>query len=484
MSFRFGAVGALLLTFALGACASAGNGDPDDSGTTVAPQEEMSEEDLPQWIQDLPEGTPPDDNDHTGEATLFLVQAMQADEDRAQELYRQALEAAEAGIEADPENAQSYYQAGEAHLGLGNLEEAARMFDRAEEIYPRYVIETEAVREEAWIEEFNRAVEISEEEGDREASAEYFERAHTIFQGRPEAMLNLAEIYSAQERYQEAADLYGQAIDIMTGPRAEGMDEEYLETWDEFLGIAYFNRAQLLFRLEDYDEAAEMFEAVLDRDPENLEAVANLAASLVAAGREDEAEDLYNELLDNPDLEPSDYFMIAVGLYQSEAWPEAARAFRESWERVPQNRDAAFNLAQSLYLAEEWQDLVDITDEVLELDRFNETVYRFRAQALVQLENQEAAVQTLEEMEALPFYVSALELHPQEGGASVVGQVTTRQGEPGTSVDLRFYFYDAEGTEVGTADTSVELPQPDEAVQFQADLQSDQPIFAFRYEVL
>jgi tetratricopeptide (TPR) repeat protein len=479
MSFRFGAVGMLFLALTLGACGGAGNGP---AGDQIAPQE-FSDDDLPQWMQDLPEGTPPRDNEHTGQATLFLVQAMQTEGERAEGLYRQALEAALAGIEADPENPQSYYQAGDAYLGLGQIEEGAEMFDRAEEIYPRYVLETELTREQAWVEQFNQGAELSEQ-GDRDAAAEYFARAHRIYQGRPEAMLNLAEIYGNQGRTEEAAELYREAIELMTGPRAEDMDEEFQEMWDEFLEISYFNRAQLLFRMERYGEAADVYERILQEDPENLTALSNLAASLVAAGREGEAQALYDRLLESPDLNASDYFMIAIGLYQGEAWEQSARAFRESLDRVPENRDAAFNLAQTLYLAENWEELVAVTERLLEIDTHNETAYRFRAQGLVQLEDQQTAVEALEQMEALPFYVDQLELHPGEGGVSVVGLVVTNAGDPGSTADLRFHFYDVEGNQVGSEDISVELPQPEEAVQFQLDHMTNEPVFAFRYEVL
>ncbi len=481
MSFRYGAVGALLImALAFAGCASPGNG-PSPEGALA---QDFDEDDLPQWMQDLPEGTEPRDNEHTDEAVLFLVQAMSADEDERAAFYERALEAAEAGIEADPENPQSYYQAGEALLGLGEVERAGEMFDRAEELHPRYIIETDFLREEAWLEAFNTAAELVQE-GDREGARTYFERAHAIHQGRPEAMLNLAEYYQEEGRLDEAADLYQQSIEVITGPRTEGMDEEILEQWEEYREIALFNRAQILFESERYAEAAEIYEQILAEDPESLMAVSNLAVSLVAAGEEEQARAIYDDLMNRPGLDARDMFSIGVGLYQAEDFEQSARAFGEAWEAVPNHRDAAFNHLQALFIAEQTDEFLDVAERVIEVDPNNLQAYQMLAQTLVQQDREPDAVEVIERMEALPFFVTGLELHPVDGGVALVGQVVNNQdGMEGSTARLRVSFYNTEGDEVGTAETEVELAGYEEPVQFQADLATDSDVFGFRYEVL
>jgi tetratricopeptide (TPR) repeat protein len=478
MSFRSGAVGAIMIfALALAGCASPGNGAPDARPA-------ISDEDLPQWMQDLPEGEPPRDNEYTDQATLFLIQAMGSEgEDRAGFLDL-ALEAAREGIEADPENPQSYYQAGEALLGLDRLEEAAQMFDRAEEIYPRYVIETEFLREEAWLEAFNQGAELSQA-GSVEAAVPHFERAHAIYQHRPEAMLNLAEIYQNQGRTDEAIGLYARSVEVMTSPRAEEMDDEFKANWDTFMEVARFNQAQLLFQQERYAEAAAIYEAILEEEPENLMAISNLAVALVAQGRGDEARAIYDDLLNRPGLTARDFFSIGVGLYQSDDFEQAARAFGETFERVPGHRDAIYNMAQSLYLADDFEALLEATRPLLEVDTHNENAYRFRAQSLVQLDRQDEAIAVLEEMEALPFYVDALELQPANGGVAILGLVINQHQDPGTQVRLRVHVYDEQGSRLGSEDVTVQLGAPEEAVQFQGNVSVEpRSAFGFRYEVL
>lgn len=480
MSFRFLTVGASLFALSLAGCASGGNGDLEGGIS-----EEYDEEDLPEWVEDLPEGDEPEDNEHTDQAFFFLAQAASAEDEgeEAEANYERALEEAEAGIEADPENAQSYFQAGEAHLGLDNLEEAGDMFDRAEEIYPRYVLDTEMLREEAWIELFNEGVELYGEDENDEALP-YFEQAHSIYQGRPEAMLNLAEIYSEQDRVDEAIELFEQSVEVMTSERVEDFDEEVVADWDEFLEVARFNLAQLLFRQERFAEAAEVYQILLEEDPDNLEVLSNLAIALVSSGEEEEAMELYDDLLNRPDLNAQDLYLIGVGLYQVEEWEQASRAFRDAWEQVPEHRDALFNYAQTLYLSEDFEELAGIVDELQEEDPYNENAYRFQAQALVEQDRQEEAVEILEEMEALPFFIDGMEIQPVEGGVALVGVVINRLESEGTPVDLEITFYDVEGENVGTSETTVELGPEEEPVQFQVDMATEEQVFGFSYEVL
>jgi tetratricopeptide (TPR) repeat protein len=480
MNFQRMTAGMLSLAVALtlGACGAAVGNGPEG----IAPQD-WDDEDLPQWVRDLPEGTEPRDDEATQEALLMLLQGHGREGEEAREAYGMALDAAERAIEADPENPQGYYLAGEAHLLMGNLEEAARRFDQAEEIYPRYMLETELLREEAWIEEYNEGIQHLQE-GDLDQALPYFERAHTIYQGRPDAMLQLASIYGQLDRIDDAIDLYGQAIDLIQGPRGVDLDEELEPVWEESLEIAMFNRAQLLFQSERYLEAAEAYEAILEEDPEDLMALSNLAISLAAAGEGERARALYDELLERPDLDARDYFLTGVGLYQVDEFEQAARAFDRTLDAVPGHRDALFNRVQSLFLAEMWEDLVEAGESLLQLDTHNRNAHQFLAQGLVRLGEEHEAVEVMEQMEALPFDVDDLQIQATGTGAILGGHVVNRHMPGGSEVQLRVHFYTVDGSEAGSTDVSVRLGEPEEAVPFQAEVQSDADVFGFRYEVL
>ena len=465
MTVRFSTMAALALALALGGCATAGSA-PSMSTGLDAP------DDLPDWIAELPEGTEPRDNEHTGRATLPLLQGN----------YVDALEAARAGIEADPENPQSYFQAGEALLGMGELEEAAAMLDRAEEIYPRYIMETMGLREQAWIDEYNLAFEAIGNE-DEAAAVYQFERAHAIYQNRPEAMLNLASIYAQSgDQDDRAIDYFTQAIEVIEGPWTDRVDEETAEIWMESLEVAQFNRAQLLLRSERFAEAADAFEVLMERDPDNMDLLSTYAAALVAGGQADRAQALFDEMLQRPDLSAVDYFSIGVGLYQADRFDGAAQAFQAVLDAIPQHRDAALNLAQTLYLAEEWEELERTSVQLSEIDPHNENALRYQAQALVRLDREPDAIQVLERLEALSWSIDDMNLQSAGQDLVVVGQFTNRSADEGTAVNLRFHFFDAEGTAAETVDTSIQLPGADESGVFQVEAPAND-LFGFWYEV-
>jgi tetratricopeptide (TPR) repeat protein len=147
MNIRIGSSG--LFALAIGAFGAGAWGGPSQlAGVQQTPEEAPVASTTPAWILALPEGTPPRDNNQTSTAFIALSQARTTtNEGQRETRYQSALTAALAGIEADPTNPQSYLQAGEAHLGLGDIEAAGQMFARATEIYPRYAFEVEIIRE-------------------------------------------------------------------------------------------------------------------------------------------------------------------------------------------------------------------------------------------------------------------------------------------------------------------------------------------------
>jgi tetratricopeptide (TPR) repeat protein len=478
MNFRVGA--ALVLGFAVlaGGCAS--------SGESRAPESSMlayEGDELPDWVEALPEGTPPRDNDHTTQASLYLLQApgSSSDEQRV-ERYNEALGHARAGIEADPENPQSYLQAGEALLGLDRLEEAMEMFDRAEALYPRYITETIGYREQAWIEEYNVGVEHLQA-GDVEAAILQFERANVAYQNRPEAYLNLGSTYAQVGRYDASADAFGKVIEVVEGPWLDRVDEETRESWLEMAGPARTNRAQLMIRLERYEEAAEMYAELIELDPENLDYLTAYASALVASGQGATASDLFDELLNREGLEAPDYFTIGVGLYQVEEFEGAAEAFRRTYAVVPNHRDAAFNLAQTLYLIEAWDELEPVTAKLIEIDELNELGYRFRANALLQLGQEEQAMEVYTTGEDLPIVMDELALRPSGSDIVLVGQLSNFGAPAGTQLRLVFTFYDDTGVEIGTDDATVRFENEGEAREFQVNVPAG-AFFGYSYRVI
>ncbi len=486
MKFRFGAFVLLGFAFALAGCGAPGAAG-GGAANGLSPQDlmqEMDDEEIPDWVDELPEGREPEDNTYTAQAELALVQAFGAeDEAEANELFEEVLSLARQGMAEYPENAESYYHAGEALFALGRYEEGVEMFDRAEEIYPRFVLETMFTRESAWVEELNDGFD-RQDAGDIEGAIEKFETAHMVYQFRPEAMLNLGAAYSQVGRYDDSIEMFRMSIDVIEGPWGDRTDEETREGWLEQLEVARANYAQLLLMQERYDEAADAFSAILDSDPDNLEALSGYGASLVGAGRMDEAEALFDELLNRPGLNAADYYSIGVGLYQAESLEQAALAFYRSYEIAPGHRDVVYNLAQSYYLSDQFEELLPVAEQLLEVDPLNFNAYSFLGQALLQLDRQDEGLEVLDQRDELEYVIEGLGLQFAGDDIVVAGEMVNRGAAAGTAIQLRFHFYDVDGDDLGSQDLTVDLAAEGEPAVFQLAAPDTPTLFGFRYEVL
>jgi tetratricopeptide (TPR) repeat protein len=455
MNFRNRAVMAFGALLFVSGCASSGGTQSGLESSIFAFAGE--DDDLPQWVQDLPEGIEPRDNDFTARTALFLAQGRLDD----------ALQTAEAGIAADPDNPQSFYQAGDALVAMGRLEEGAARLDRAEALYPRYILETIGIRENAWLEEYNDGIERLNA-GDLDAALAAFSRGNAVYAFRPEGFLNAAAVQAQLGDYAGSATSFGKALEVLRGPWMDRVDPETRQAWEGMLEPAQSNMGRLYLQLGDYDAAVAAFQGLARDYPENMEYQTSLASSLVSAGRGEEASDLMAGLLRRTDLSVTEYFNIGVGMYQTEQYESAAQAFQRVVDVIPGHREAAFNLAQALYLAESWEALAQATEGLVEIDALNPLVYQFRANALLRVGTEAAAMEVYTTGQDLPFVMDELGLQLSGNDLVLVGAVANVAGAPNATVRLRFTFFAADGSEAGTSDVSVSFQNQGEARGFEA----------------
>jgi len=471
-------LGLVLATFALftgtGCSAGGGGGASAPSGPSL-PGGEV-----------LEEGTPPRDNSHTRSADLYLTQAQSTtDEAEAQARFQSALEAAEDGIAADSANPKSYYQAAQALVGLGEYGEAAVMFDKAEEIHPRYILETEPWRERGWVNAYNDAI-VPMNNGDIEAAIELFEQANALYDKRPEALLQLGSLYTRVNRPDDAVAAFRTALEILDETKENQLaDTATAPIWEQHYEVATTGLGQTLTYAERYQEAADFYGQLLEQDPDNVTILGNLANALSQLEMPDSVQALYDKLLSRTDLGERELFNAGVGLYQIENYGQAAEAFRRAAEMNPFNRDARLNLAQTLSIDEQFDALIPAARDLLEVDPRNALGWIFLARALSETEQTEQANEAFTEYQEIGYEVSDLSLSPfPDGGASISGVVKNSSLEPGTPIILRFHFGGFDGQEVGTLDVQVATPEVEMSELFQGDFYSDQPVSGYRYEVI
>lgn len=392
-----------------------------------------------------------------------------------------ALEQALQGIESNPYNPIHFFLAGLAHTRLGDFVAADSMFRRAQAIYPAYELQIEPERERAWAETFNAGLE-RHMNGDLEGTLELWRRAIQIYDLRPEAHRNLGTLLAELGEYEEAigvfragiAGLERQPISRVLSPEEESAREAGLASMTE-------NLIELLLLTERYDEAEEMLLERIRLQPDNVEHRTRLATALSGQGRNEEAAGIYASILESRALGPSDLFKVGVSLFRLQDYARASEAFRQLTEKQPESRDAWFNYANSLFASGDWERLRSAAARLVELDPLSENAALIAARAQLEAGDHQAALRSMERIDASPIHLADLRLRPSAAETRVEGQVVGNAAEPGDRIRLHFTFYDDDGP-IGMETVVVEAPAPGEVRKFEVVFRDRAS--AYRYQVL
>ncbi len=458
MKIRYGLVLTVAAALGLSACAAG----TSSGGSTPAP----STGGIVGGRQ-LQQGQRPRQNDNTRAAQKALDQAAQTQgEAEARALYEQALTAAKAAIAADSTNPLPYLQAGTASIGLAQYVEADGYLDKAEQLRPVYTLETETMREQTWINLYQEAAPLVNS-ADYEGAAVIFEKANVMYDKRPEIMVTLGQIYAQLRKHDEALKNLDAAMAIIgDSARLAEMDSATVASWQEMGADIPFTRASVLADAGRYEEAVASFQAMVDKNPEDIAMRRNLAAILIQTGDTTRAFQVYEELMAQPALSNIDFYAIGVGYYQGGDYERAAKAFKGAAERAVKDRDAIEMWARSLQIDSAYAEVPPAAEKWLELDPNNQNALLILAQAVNQQGDGAKAGELVSRIEALPFVVNDLQLMRRDDGARVTGSVMNKSLAAGTQVTLGFTFYDAAGNTLGTKPVTVTLGQKDMSETF------------------
>ncbi len=467
MRFRSGLAFALGTVFAISGCAAGGVG----GGPSVSPTGRVYEP-----------GIPPRDTEFSRAANNAIARAqLGLDEASTQSQFEEALAQARQGIAADTANPVHFYVGGEAAVGMGDFELADSMWSEAERIYPAYELEIEPSRENAWANAFNEGVEAYNN-GDVATAREVWTGASLIYKFRPEAAQNLAILLTNEGDYDAAIASYQrgiESIDLRPGTRI--IDDAEIAEREDTRQFMQQNLGELLLFRSRYEEAEPIYRSLVEANPDDVQAQANLARVLTQLGRADEAAAIYNRLLSAPNLPPSELFGIGVALFQSNDYARAADAFGRVAQLQPGSRDAWFNQANALLAEEDWQTLLPIGERLIEIDPLSSQSALILTQAYRELERSQDALVTLQRVEALPVWLDQLQLQPGAQRSILSGEITGNAATAGSPIQLRFIFFDDNG-EVGA--TSVTLPAPAREARETFEVEVAGMANAYRYEVV
>ena len=405
--------------------------------------------------------------------------------------YREALATITAGIEQDENDAadanpMAYLHLGIVHAGLKDYVAADVAFDLAEAIYPAYFDEeggTGAFRLNAWLDAYNDAL-IRLEAQDSEGAVELFEMANLLYDRRVESYLNIGVTAAQLGDMDKSIAAWQDAIAVIESPDGNPGDSLTRATWDtDFWVMAHTNLGRLLTNEGRPAEAVTAFEAILERDPDDTDVRSLLAMALAQSGQGAGALSVFDEILAREDGAPLDYYNAGVTLYGAGELDKAVLAFEKTIARSPMYKDALQNLTQTYFELEDYEALIPHAQRLLELDPFNDYVHRMYVRALSQLEHADL-IPALDVLQALPFLVDELALQPLGAGCRISGVAVNNTLDSGTSIILRFTFYDNAGNSVGSELTEVTVSDPEVAHPFNVTFDSETQILGYSYELV
>lgn len=463
------------------------------------------------------DGFRPRDNKFTRDAEQNLALAMlRSSEEEKQQFYNMALENAKQAIQHDSTNPQGYYVAGQAYAALGDLENADAAWDKAEELYPPFKTELVGDRENAWVQAYNKSIEELNQDN-LEGAIHWLELADRIYQGRPEARLQLGVLYVRSENYDKAIEAYKGALEILRTPPAFEVDEAIKAEWASSEAAAVSNLAQLLAATGRDAEAEALFREILAGDPTNMRARVGLADALARQGKNEEAEAMYADLITRDDLSYNDYLMIGVAMFEAKQFERAADAFRQSIRVNPVSRDAHYNLVQALYMVADevdgrrkaasgaqaqelgreltsiYEELAASTEKVVEFDPLNRNILAYMArayQALIDLSTNNAAKEqyrtkiqnALNRHEAAEVEMTEVNIVPGSTTVTVSGKITNLKVAQGSPIRIMFRMLDTSGKVIGSQEVTVTAPAANAMADFRGTVRISGELAGWSYE--
>jgi len=118
--------------------------------------------------------------------------------------------------------------------------------------------------------------------------------------------------------------------------------------FDRTMAASQYNLGRIAFELQRYDEAAQLFEEILEKDPDNVLALRAAAYSRIKTGEIDVAQRHYNKLLELVPENADDGYNHALVLYAMQRYGEAEQVLERYSYSMQDNRELTLLYARTL----------------------------------------------------------------------------------------------------------------------------------------
>jgi tetratricopeptide (TPR) repeat protein len=293
-------------------------------------------------------------------------------------------------LELDPDHLEALLSVADLHREAGRFEEAAEVYARVREVAPgrfgAYFFGAQALAQ----------LEMPEE------AIQILERGLRIRDDVPDYLLLLGGLYEETDQLEKAIELYEKGLESISKPdlrlnhrtglalMSAGRFAEAIPLLEKLAGIspeASIDLARALRGAKRLQEAVEVLEDVLRRDPHDVEANFELAKTLVILGEKERARAKFEYLtrVDDPRAEAHRrYFKTNLALlYEEEGrFDEAIELLESVVEEDPDDVDSKLTLFFAYKEASRVKEALSLTEELIEKYPDRPYILIARAQAL------------------------------------------------------------------------------------------------------
>jgi tetratricopeptide (TPR) repeat protein len=442
--------------------------------------------------------------------------------------------------EGQEKNPAAWYYLARYYAMESDLGGADTAFAHALALVPKCKDDIELWRRSLWVPAFNSGVQAWQA-GNTDSAIASFRRANQIYTAEPMGFTYIATLLSGTgqpdsaakyfklaARYAESAKLAA----IQARPKS-GSDSQFVADTTRLTKEkrdAMFNVARVYHAADRLDEAAAAYREYLGAYGGDVQAMAGLAATHSRAGRKDSATALFTQVIERADSagasdlfgagqtilngipQPPDTAPVAAQCksearknraltarqvtarcdsavakalrdFDASIMPQyqvAARAYEAGLAKNPYDRDALFNLSGLYYILSDTARALPVATRLYGLDPLNRSVLAKVAGAYQLRKKTDSTLYYLQQGEAVAVEVTVGTFRPDEKEATVGGLLTNIRDKPNAPFKVTFELLNAQGGVVTTQSVDVPAIEPggNQRFDFKA---TGQEIVGWRY---
>ena len=226
---------------------------------------------------------------------------------------------------------------------------------------------------------------------------------------RTQVNSQLEELRKANaEQEKQIAELKEKLLNTQTPPNEEKITEMFVKEDKNFLANQKVEEGWKLYLNKKYREAAEIFNAAAELNPENFQAYLGRGTALSEIGQSQQAlEDLNKAAELNPNFAVT-YLNRGAVYADVRKYEKAIEDYNKAIELKPRYAIAYFNRGVSLYRLQRYEDAIESYTKSIELNPKNEFAYSNRGSVYDALGQFETAISD---------FSNAIEINPEYPGA-------------------------------------------------------------------